>query len=202
MTERGDTYGGRTREERATDRRDRLVAAALGLFGTRDYDAVTVADVCADAKVSKRYFYQHFADRDALLLTLHREQNDWLLTSIAAAAPTGPAPLDEVLRPIMRTLIALLREHPQRARVIYVNAPRMETRRRGLLRKDAEFFGRLIDQATPKPQDQLWYDRRLLALVAGVTELVIDWLARDMTDDPDVLATHLTRLATTILTDR
>jgi AcrR family transcriptional regulator len=201
VTERGDNYGGRTREERATDRRDRIVAAALGLFGTRNYDSVTVADVCAGAKVSKRYFYEHFADRDALLLTLHREQNNWLLTGVAAAAPSGPAPLDDLLRPIMRTLIALLREHPERARVIYVNAPRMETRRRGLLRKDAEFFGRLISQATPKPQDRLWYDRRLLALVAGVTEVVIDWLARDMTDDPDLLADHLTRLGTAILTD-
>lgn len=201
MTERGDNYGGRTRQERATDRRDRIVAAALGLFATRDYDSVTVADVCAGAKVSKRYFYEHFTDRDALLLALHREQNHWLLAGIAAAAPSRPAPLDELLRPIMRTLIAMLREHPDRARVIYVNAPRMETRRRGLLRKDAEFFGRLISQATPQSQDRLWYDRRLLALVAGVTEVVIDWLARDMTDDPDLLADHLTRLGTAILTD-
>jgi AcrR family transcriptional regulator len=199
VTERGGTYGGRTREERATDRHDRIVAAALDLFGTRDYDSVTVADVCAGARVSKRYFYEHFADRDALLLALHREQNDWLLTGIAAAAPSRPGSLDDLLRPIMRTLIAMLREHPERARVIYVNAPRMETRRRGLLRKDAEFFGRLIGRATPEP---LWYDRSLLALVAGVTEVVIDWIARGMTDDPDLLADHLTRLATAILADR
>ncbi|MGX6602955.1 TetR/AcrR family transcriptional regulator [Micromonosporaceae bacterium Da 78-11] len=201
VARRGETYGGRSREERAGDRRDRIVAAALHLFGTRDYDAVTVADVCADAKVSKRYFYEHFTDREDLLLAVHREQNDWLLGGVAQAAPTQPASMAELLRPTMRTLVALLREHPERARVIYVNAPRMETRRRGLLRKDAELFGRLIRRAMGRPKDKLRYERTLLALVAGVTEIIIDWLSRGMTDDPELLAEHLTWLGVTMLTE-
>jgi AcrR family transcriptional regulator len=106
VTRRGENYGGRSRQERAADRRERLLASALDLFGTREYDDVTVADVCAGARVSKRYFYQHFADREDLVRTLHRRQNEWLLTGVSEAAPPAPGSSEEMLRPAVRRLLA------------------------------------------------------------------------------------------------
>lgn len=199
---RGENYAGRSRSERASDRRARIIAAAVHLFGTRDYDDVTVADVCAGAKVSKRYFYEHFADRETLLLVVHREQNNWLLAKVAGAAPRNPANAEELLRPMMRTLIAKLIEDPERARVIYVNAPRMETRRRGVLREDAQHFLPLIGRFTGRPIDRRGQERMLLALIAGISEVIIDWLSRDMTEDPDILADHLTWIASSLLAAR
>lgn len=196
---RGETYGGQSRETRAADRRERLIQAGLELFAARTFDEVSVADVCARAKVSKRYFYEHFADRENLLLAVHRQQNDWLLDGVAAAAPEEPADLDALMRPMMRALVHLLADHPDSARVIYINAPRMELRRRGILRKDADVFGRLIHRTAPGPTDQLRHERVLLGLVAGVTEILIDWLEQDMADDPDVLADHLTEFALALL---
>jgi len=171
------------------------VASAVRLFGTRDYDDVTVADICVGAKVSKRYFYEHFSDRADLLLKVNREQNEWLLRNVAAAVPPKPASLAEVFGPALRTLVYLLRGNPESARVIYVNAPRMEDRRRGVLREDAQFVAAVLREAVGKPQDQLAYDRTLLALVAGLSEVIIDWISRDMADDPDQLAEHLTGIA-------
>ncbi|WP_410623629.1 TetR/AcrR family transcriptional regulator [Amycolatopsis sp. cmx-8-4] len=196
---RGETYAGQSRQERTADRRSRITEAALELFASRSYDDVTVADVCAKAKVAKRYFYEHFADRADLLITVHREQNDWLLAGVSAAAPARADDLDELLRPMMQALVGLLHEHPRRARVIYINAPRMELRRRGLLRTDAEVFGRLIRRAVGRQRDRIRFERTLLALVAGVSEVVIDWLSRGMTDSPDELADHLTQLARSLL---
>ncbi|MEV0094902.1 TetR/AcrR family transcriptional regulator [Streptomyces sp. NPDC050738] len=196
---RGETYGGQSREARAAERRERLIGAGLELFAARAFDDVTVADVCARAKVSKRYFYEHFADRESLLLVVHREQNEWLLAGVAAAAPQEPADLDALMRPMMTALVHLLADHPDSARVIYINAPRMELRRRGLLRQDAEVFGRLIHRTVPAPADRMRHDRMLLGLVAGVTEVLIDWLEQGMTGDPDVLADHLTGFALALL---
>jgi AcrR family transcriptional regulator len=201
-TRRGENYGGRSRQERATDRRDRILASALHLFGTHDYENVTVADVCAGARVSKRYFYEHFVDRGDLVTALHREQNEWLLGQVAAAVPEHPAGLDDTLRPAARTLLGLLRANPERAQVIYINAPRMETRRRGVLREDAAFLAALLRRTSGRPADQLRHDRMLLALVAGISEVIIDWLSRGMTDDPDVLADHLTDLCLAVLSAR
>jgi AcrR family transcriptional regulator len=199
---RGENYGGRSRQERAGDRRARILTAAVHLFGTRDYDEVTVADVCAGAKVSKRYFYEHFADRESLLLVVHREQNNWLLAQVAGAVPRQAASAQEFLRPMMRTLVAKLLEDPERARVIYVNAPRMETRRRGVLREDAQRFAPLVNRFVGEPADRRRQERTLLALIAGISEVIIDWISRGMTEDPDALADHLTWIAGALLSAR
>lgn len=196
---RGETYGGQSREERAAHRRIRILQAGLELFAARSFDDVTVADVCGRAKVSKRYFYEHFTDREDLLLAIHRERNDWLLSGVSAVAPKEPESLDALLRPMMTTLVRMLSEHPESARVIYINAPRMELRRRGLLHKNAELFGRLARRRITRPRDKLGYERLLLALVAGVTEVIIDWLERGMTDDIETLSEHLTRFAVSLL---
>ncbi|WP_250001498.1 TetR/AcrR family transcriptional regulator [Actinoplanes sp. M2I2] len=194
-TRRGETYAGLSRAQRAGERRARIVASAVQLFGTRDYEDVTVADVCTTARVSKRYFYEHFDDRADLLLKVNREQNEWLLRGVAAAVPAEPASLAEVFRPALHILVGMLKSNPESARVIYVNAPRMESRRRGVLREDAQFVAAVLRRAGGTPRDQVGYDRTLLALVAGLSEVIIDWIAQDMTGDQDDLAEHLTGIA-------
>ncbi|MET0417626.1 MAG: TetR/AcrR family transcriptional regulator, partial [Actinoplanes sp.] len=144
-------------------------------------------------------FYEHFADRTDLVAAVHREQTEWLLGSLAAATPERPTTPEDLLRPAMRTLIALLQAYPERARVIYINAPRMETRRREVLRSDAHFLSRILRRPTDRPGERLRYDRTLLALVAGVSEVIIDWISRDMSDDPDLLADHLTGIGLALL---
>lgn len=198
-TKRGEKYGGLSRIERASERRARIVASAVHLFGTREYESITVADVCTGAKVSKRYFYEHFQDREDLILKVHREQNEWLLTGVTKAAPPHPASLEELLRPALRTLVRMLRDQPERARVIYINAPRMETRRRDVLRHDAEFLARILRHVLPQSEDPVRHGRTLLALVAGISEVIIDWISHDMDDPPDVLADHLTGIALALL---
>ncbi|MEE4546370.1 TetR/AcrR family transcriptional regulator [Streptomyces sp. V4-01] len=196
---RGAVYGGQSREERAADRRARISQAALELFAARAYEDVTVAEVCDRAKVSKRYFYEHFSDREDLLLAVHRQQNDWLLAGAAAAAPPDPEDLDALLRPIMTTVVTMLTEHPDSAHVIYINAPRMEVRRRGVQHRNAELLGRLVSRSVPLPRDRMRHERMLLAVVAGVTEVIIDWLERGMEEESAALADHLTAFATATL---
>ncbi|WP_434446657.1 TetR/AcrR family transcriptional regulator [Lentzea sp. E54] len=195
MKTRGDSYGGLSRLERSAQRRSRLVDAAVELFAAREYDDVTVADVCLRAQVSKRYFYEHFTDRGDLVLKMHGEQNKWLLDGVLGAAPQDPAGPRELFLPIMTTLISMLSEHPDRARIIYINAPRVEVFRRELLRKEAEIFGRQVRKVVGPQPDRVMFQRTTLALVSGVTQVVIDWLTRGMTDPFDPLVEHLTRIA-------
>jgi AcrR family transcriptional regulator len=193
-----ELYAGRSREQREAERRDRIVAAAVHLFATRDYDEVTVADVCAAAKVSKRYFYHHFTDRADLLFRVHTEQNAWLLAALVAAGPPRGS-LEELVTPVMTTLARMLRDHPERARVIYINAPRMEVRRRGLLHEEAVLLGNLILRTGGTPVDQRLFERAVLALVAGVTELIIEWVMQDFAEPAEELAGHLTTIAVSML---
>ena len=45
-------YGGRSAAERRAERRERLLAAGLELFGTRGYAATSIERLCAAASVS------------------------------------------------------------------------------------------------------------------------------------------------------
>lgn len=81
----GRRYGDRTAAERSDDRRRRLVAAALDAFGTVGYSQTSIEQLCAQARVSTRNFYELFAGREALLVTLHDELNARALTAVAGA---------------------------------------------------------------------------------------------------------------------
>ena len=198
-TPRRERYAGQSWQEREDDRRARIAAAAVHLFATHDYSEVTVADVCAVAKVSKRHFYHHFTDREDLLAAVHREQNDWLLAQLTTAATRRAATPAELLLPLVRTLVRLLQEHPDRARVIYINAPHMESGRRAVLRAEADLVAGLVRPLLGPIPDEVYFDRTLLALVAGVSEILIAWVSDGFTASPDELAVHLSRLAVTML---
>lgn len=175
--------------------------AAFELFAERSYDDVTVADVCASAKVAKRYFYEHFTDRSALLVAVQKERNDWLLAGLEAAAPRQPTTLEVLLHPMMTALTTMLAADPQSARIIYLSAPQMELHRRDVIRADATRFSAFITTALRcQPRDPLRHHRAVVALAAGLTEVIIEWLDEDMPDDPRTLADHLTGISTALLT--
>ncbi|MGL4176607.1 MAG: TetR/AcrR family transcriptional regulator [Dermatophilaceae bacterium] len=76
------------------DTRERLVQAALELFGERGYARTTVDDIAARAGVSARTFFRHFPDKEEVLFA----EDDRLLPVVTGAItgrkePVGAEPL-------------------------------------------------------------------------------------------------------------
>lgn len=67
----GRTYGGVSPEQRRSDRRARLVDAGLALYGTRGFAATSIDAVCAEAGLTKRYFYESFGSAEDLLSAVY-----------------------------------------------------------------------------------------------------------------------------------
>jgi len=65
--------------------RDRIVAAALGLFYDRGFQAVGVDQVVAAAGVTKTTFYKHFPSKDDLMVEAVRVRDDWETEALARA---------------------------------------------------------------------------------------------------------------------
>jgi AcrR family transcriptional regulator len=66
------TWGGSTLDDRRDARRERLLEVGLELLGGPEGPAaVSVRSVCRHAKLTDRYFYESFADRDELLLAVY-----------------------------------------------------------------------------------------------------------------------------------
>jgi AcrR family transcriptional regulator len=82
---------------RAEKTRRRIMAHAERVFRERGIRKVTVEELCADLGMSKRTFYRHFPDREALVVAIIAQR-------VADSSPaiidnlTSPAPVDEILR--------------------------------------------------------------------------------------------------------
>ena len=95
-------WHGTERDVRDTERRRRLLDAALELYGTVGYGSTTVGAVCRLAKVSTRSFYQLYADHHELLTRLYLDLNEEVLAAIDAR-PLDPG---QDLLTATRTLVA------------------------------------------------------------------------------------------------
>ena len=95
---RGETRP--TRAEKALERRDAIVAAALEEFALRGFAAARLEDVAKRAGVAKGTIYLHFADKEALFQELVRSMLGPLVGAIEAA-PAGDMPVAEIARAIV-----------------------------------------------------------------------------------------------------
>lgn len=59
------------------DRKKEIYAAAEKLFGDRGYEKVTMSEIAAQAGMSKKTLYVHFADKEALLTSLVTSSYIW-----------------------------------------------------------------------------------------------------------------------------
>jgi AcrR family transcriptional regulator len=119
-TSGGRRYGGESRLRRQEERRGRLLRAGRDLYGTVGYQATTVDAVCAEAGLTKRYFYESFAGREVLLCAVF----EWLSAGVAdemraAIDGAGPDPSDRV-RAGLRAFFTAIRSDPAAARVLLV----------------------------------------------------------------------------------
>ncbi|GHE92414.1 TetR family transcriptional regulator [Amycolatopsis deserti] len=90
-------YRGTPAQDRVTARRDRLIKAGIDVFGTIGYRAATVQRVCAGAGLTKRYFYESFADSEALLLACYERAADQIHAAMVGAVTGAPATLADRL---------------------------------------------------------------------------------------------------------
>ncbi|GAA4911808.1 TetR/AcrR family transcriptional regulator [Actinomycetospora succinea] len=180
--------------------RDRLVQAMITLVAERGYAAVTVADVVAAARVSKRTFYQHFSDREDCFLAAYVAAAEQPLTRIAeavapvveAAPDAAPPSLADEVTAGTSAYLAALAEQPALTRTLLTEisglGPRGWRVRREVLNRFAEQLSVLIalgaarwasGEEGPAAVPELAGVRGLshptaVALVGGINELVLD----------------------------
>src|SRR5262245_57937773 len=74
--------------------RDRLMQAALELYGERGFDQTTVAQIAERAGLTERTFFRHFADKREVLFS---GEVDELVLSALDDVPRAASPIDAVI---------------------------------------------------------------------------------------------------------
>jgi AcrR family transcriptional regulator len=76
---------------------DRLQTAALELFAEQGYERTTIAEIAQRAGLTKRTFFNHFADKREVLFGPLSEAQREIVSREIAACPDALSPLDAVV---------------------------------------------------------------------------------------------------------
>ena len=179
----GRRYGGVDSEERQRQRRTKLVEAGLAVFGAQGYHQSTVRDVCKQAQLTSRYFYESFDSMEALFravyLSVSRELMQATIMSLASCEPQ-PEKLAEAA---LRTFYEFIRQDPHRARVTLIDVMNVGEGMNVLTDKAHQDFAHLIagfmHQMFPKLAAHGDLDFLVLAngLVGANTRIATQWVA-------------------------
>ncbi len=110
-------YGGRSAEELSAERRQRLMETGLELFGTDGYPPTTVEKLCSHAKVTTRHFYEHFRDREALLIAVFEEILTETRHRVVAVMMDPALPPEQRFEAALDVFLAGHLDDPRRARI-------------------------------------------------------------------------------------
>ena len=121
----------------AAGHRARLTAGLAAAIAEKGYAAVTIADIVRIARVSKRTFYEHFADKESCFLALYAETSDELLELIATATTVAQGPWEERIGAAARAYFERVAGEPEliRAALLEIQAA---GRRARVLRRDVQ----------------------------------------------------------------
>lgn len=122
MVARGRTYGGVSAAQRVAARRERLLDAGLQRFGTAGFAATGIKDVCREAGLTDRYFYESFRDSRELFLAVFDRLTDELFAAVAGAVARGGRDPERQLRDAIGTFIDALTADPRKPRVLFAEA--------------------------------------------------------------------------------
>jgi AcrR family transcriptional regulator len=114
------SYRGQSQDQRRAERRGRLIAGAIAVYGERGYHQATVKAVCEAAGLTERYFYESFSNSEALLIDSYNTVTYGVLGEILRAGQAAGRGRVARSRAMLHAYFAALQREPQSARVFLV----------------------------------------------------------------------------------
>jgi AcrR family transcriptional regulator len=202
-------WGGTTLDTRRDARRRRLLEVGFELLGGQGSAAVTVRSVCRHAKLTDRYFYENFADRDGLLVAVYQQVaeqfRDAMAVAVGAAvaeAAPGPVAPEAVARSAVLAFVGLLTGDPRKGRVLLL-APMtdaaLSAHAVGLMPMFGELIRVQLAAAPGGAQVTAALDERMTAtaLIGALSNLFVRWLDGTLEASEQELTDYCVRLLLT-----
>lgn len=168
------------------------VIAGHGMAGT------TIEAICAEAGLSKRYFYEHFRSRDELFASLAEGLIEQILAGSVEFMRTHPD-LDQRFRAALSWVVTFLTEDPRRAR-LFVDAVGNAQLFSTVDRAEHTLAELIVDEITRDIDTSDGQRARqylvTVILVTGIAQAVTDWLDDDSELSLDDLVDTVANLST------
>ncbi len=176
------SWGKVSHSERYRRQRRDLLRAAVRLAGRNGYEGTRVADIVAEAGLSKSTFYEHFSSKEDCFVELHRRTSAQMLRgAVETAEATVGAGAYECLVAVIRSLVGYADRNPRLAEVLRAelgaSQPVVRDQREENMRRIIHFFVTLAQRlGTTLEPDEL--ELCATITVRGVTD-VLGTLRRD-----------------------
>ncbi len=196
----GRVYAGENPAERIARRRQQFMDAGLQIFGSTGYRTATVRQLCRQAELTDRYFYESFDTMEDLLIAVYRQQFDQL-QQVVLAKLMDAEPGSDVMSTVRAGLDALfdMASDPCVARVCWLEvlgvSPRVDET---YMRTFTGFADLVINFARQRfPHWQIDDDeaRMLgLALIGAVSQTVTHWVLGHYRESKQTLLSATSRV--------
>jgi AcrR family transcriptional regulator len=147
-TARTRNYGGHSTEERRLRRRERLIEAAIRVYGEVGYRNATVKAVCETAGLTERYFYESFPNSEALLVAAYDTVSHRLIDCLDGIRAEHTGTVEERSHEVLRAYYQTLKDDPVGARLFVVEiarvGPAVDEVGAALLREFGELLSRTL----------------------------------------------------------
>ena len=115
-------FKGLSLTERKQARREKLIEAGIAMYGTQGFFSVTVKDVCNEAKLTERYFYESFKKSEELFQTVFLKMIEKMQTCLTQAVLMAAPEPNNMVTAGLSALLSTIKDDPRMARIIYIDA--------------------------------------------------------------------------------
>jgi AcrR family transcriptional regulator len=183
-------FRGLSADERRSQRHEQLIEAGLRAFGSRGFHEVGVRDICAEAHLTERYFYESFENREALFLAVYERGVGRIRDAIVAALEKAQP--EDMARAGLRAFLCLLRDEPLWPRIILIDVltvgPTVGSQSFLATQGFADMVGNIVGALYPDRD----LDPQLVAsgLVGSTVSLVMRWAQGGFVEPLDKVLDH------------
>ncbi len=188
-------YGGLSAQERRDLRRRKLLDAAVHVFGTLGLRRATIRDICNEARITERYFSEHFASiSDAY-------EAAFKLISEQALLATGRAMLHarldtlELARAGLQAFLGFVQEDPRRAQILLVDASsywrNVTSKNNNELKRHAQAMRFFCKRIYPELPGHIDLEVIGASLVGASLQACLTWVQSEFKQPAELIVSHL-----------
>ncbi|WP_312324374.1 TetR/AcrR family transcriptional regulator [Acinetobacter schindleri] len=175
-------FKGLSMAERQQARREKLIEAGIQAYGTHGFFSVTIKDICTEAKLTERYFYESFKKSEHLFQTIFLKLIDELQQNVMQAMMQASSDPKKMIEAGLTALLTTLRDNPRMARIIYIDAMLVqELHNQATIHETMGRFDRMIQAFVMLMMPNLSRSAQEISLVSTglngyVTQIAIRWV--------------------------
>lgn len=175
-------FKGLSLTERKQQRREKLIEAGIEAYGTHGFFSVTVKDICNEAKLTERYFYESFKKSEHLFQSIFLQLIDELQQNVMQAIMQASTDPQKMIESGLSALLTTLKNNPRMARIIYVDAMLVqELHNQATIHETMMRFDRMIQAFVMLMMPHINRSENEISFVATglngyVTQIAIRWV--------------------------